>query len=253
MSSAPSAKQAASAANGRAIPTTNRAAPIGGAMSWLVSSTPPERRAFATPEVLAPDEPRQEAPAAHVGERLRGARAGTARRGSAPMFTLPVTIVVARSASTSARARLTTTMIRIRSTRSATTPAANPNSSTGTFWARSAIETRSGSRVSRGDQQRAGRERDAVPDVGQDGRREQPAERASEARRSDRLGQADGGIGHRGSLPWPPAGATLRADARQRGGTVPSCRVTMPPVSGVQRTSTRPASPMISAIRSGDG
>ena len=64
------------------------------------------------------------------------------------MLTLPVTIVVASSASTRARAMLTTTMIRIRSTRSATTPAANPNSRTGTFWASSAIETSSGSRVS---------------------------------------------------------------------------------------------------------
>ena len=64
------------------------------------------------------------------------------------MFTAPVTIVAASSARTSARARLTTTMIRTRSTRSATTPAAKPNSSTGTFWARSAIETSSGSRVS---------------------------------------------------------------------------------------------------------
>ena len=89
-----------------------------------------------------------------------------------------------------------------------------------------------------GDQQRPGRERDAVPDVGQDGRREQPPERASEARRGDRLGQASGGIGHRGSLAWPPRGHRTPGCQRRRDG--PSWSVTMPPVRPRQRTSTRP-------------
>ncbi len=49
-----------------------------------------------------------------------------------------------------------------------------------------------------------------------------------------------------------PAGLPRRG-LPYRSGTVPSCRVTMPPVRPVQRTSTSPASAMISAMRSGDG
>ena len=53
--------------------------------------------------------------------------------------------------------------------------------------------------------------------------------------------------------PPPPAGSAAAAARPQRRGTVPSCSVTIPPVSPCQVTSTRPASRMISAIRSGEG
>ena len=52
-------------------------------------------------QVLAPDEPRQEAAAADVGERLRGPEQEQRDEDRAPMFTVPVTIVAARSARTS--------------------------------------------------------------------------------------------------------------------------------------------------------
>ena len=48
-STAPSAKQAAFVANGSAMPTANRNAPIGGASSWFVSRNAPCIRAFAMP------------------------------------------------------------------------------------------------------------------------------------------------------------------------------------------------------------
>ena len=48
-STAPSAKQAAFVANGRAMPTANRNAPIGGKSSWFVKRNAPCIRAFAMP------------------------------------------------------------------------------------------------------------------------------------------------------------------------------------------------------------
>ena len=251
ISSAPSAKQAASAANGRAIPTTNRAAPIGGAMSWLVSSTPPERRAFAMPRSSRRTSRGRRLPPP-TSANVSAVPEQEQRDEDQPMFTLPVTIVVARSASTARAGQVDddddpdpVDPVGDDARRERRTAAPGRSG-------RGAPSRRGAGRASGGDEQRPGRERDAVPDVGQDGRREQPPERASEARRGDRLGQAGGGIGHRGSLRGASRGGHLRA-VRQRGGTVPSWSVTMPPVSGVQRTSTRPASPMISAIRSGDG
>ncbi len=64
------------------------------------------------------------------------------------MLTEPVTMVTASSASTADRTRFTPATIRRRSWRSATAPAGTPNSSWGRIWARAAIETSSGSRVS---------------------------------------------------------------------------------------------------------
>ena len=72
ISTAPSAKQIASAANGIAAPATNRNAPIGGAMSWL---TPRKARTSGVGgrEVLARYEPRQEGALGDIRERLAGA------------------------------------------------------------------------------------------------------------------------------------------------------------------------------------
>ena len=72
-SSAPSTKQMAFVANGRAMPTANRNAPIGGATSWFVSRKAPCIRAFADAQVLAGDETGQQRAARGVGERLGGA------------------------------------------------------------------------------------------------------------------------------------------------------------------------------------
>ena len=73
MRTAPSAKQAAFVANGRAIPTANRNAPIGGATSWFVSRKRALHPGVGDAEVLARDEAREERAAGRVGERLRGA------------------------------------------------------------------------------------------------------------------------------------------------------------------------------------
>ena len=143
---APSAKQAASVANGSAMPAANRNAPIGGAISWFVSSTPPVMRAFAMPRssrrtirgrMLWPP----------MSANVSAVPSTNRATSTATMLTCPVKMVPASRARITARTMLTAAMRRIRSTRSATTPAAKPNSRTGRFWARTAIETSSGSRV----------------------------------------------------------------------------------------------------------
>ena len=99
MSSAPSAKQAAFVANGRAMPTTNRNAPIGGATSWLVSSTPPWRRAFAMPRSSRRTSRGRMLPPPTSANVSAVPRRNSATRTSA-MLTAPVTIVAASRAST---------------------------------------------------------------------------------------------------------------------------------------------------------
>ena len=64
------------------------------------------------------------------------------------MLTVPAPIVAASTASTTARARFTTTTMRRRSKRSAIAPAGTPKRRFGRYWLSSAIETSSGSRVS---------------------------------------------------------------------------------------------------------
>src|SRR5215218_6262679 len=146
ISTAPSAKQAASVANGNAIPAANRNAPIGGATSWFVSRTLPWRRAFAIPRSSRRTSRGRMLPPPTSANVSAVPRTNNASRTTA-MLTAPVTIVAARTARIAARHTLTRAIIRTRSTRSATTPAVKPNSSTGTFCASNAIETRSGSRV----------------------------------------------------------------------------------------------------------
>ncbi len=158
------------------------------------------------------------------------------------MLTASLTIVTARTARMAARTRLTAAMSRTRSTRSATTPACTPNSSTGRFWASAAIDTRNGSRVWLATS--SGPAASAIPSpmlVMTD---------ATSSRRNPRPSR-EGAI---------RSATTVNGDGTPRGyrrgqrlGTVPTWSVTMPPVRPRQWTSTRPASPMISAIRSGDG
>ena len=87
--------------------------------------------------------------------------------------------------------------IRRRSNRSAAAPPRTPNSSTGRYSLRTAIETRNGSLRLRRDEQRPGGEDDAVADVVDDRRGEEPAEAPPEPRRSDGLAQGDGDDAHR--------------------------------------------------------
>ena len=239
ISRAPRAKHAASAANGSAMPTTNRNAPIGGAMQLVGEQHAAREPRVRDAQVLAPDEPRQEAPAADVGERLRGPEQRTARRGRAPMFTAPVTIVDGEEREDERPGEVDddddpdpVDPVRDDARR-------EPEQQHRQRSGRGAPSRRGAGRASR-EATSSGPAASATPspDVGQDDRREQPPERASEARRGGRLGQARGGIGHRGSLAGPPGGplgAGAAPSRRQRGGTVPSCRVTMPPVSAVQR------------------
>ncbi len=60
MSSAPSSTNTAWVANGHAIPTANRAAPIGGPASWLTVMNPIWSRALAMREVVAVHDHRQQ-------------------------------------------------------------------------------------------------------------------------------------------------------------------------------------------------
>ena len=158
------------------------------------------------------------------------------------MLTLPLTIVAARRASTIARARLTPPRPSAGRSGRATPPATAPNSSAGRVWPSSAIETSSGSRVW------------AATSSGP----------AASARPSPALVMIDEASSQRKLLP-SRRGATAstigasgdrmlaRIPSPQRRGTVPSWSVTIPPDMPCQLTSTRPASAMISAIRSGDG
>ena len=192
-------------------------------------------------QVLAPDEPGQEAAAADVGERLRGREDeqrdqddGDARRaaddrgrqqpqdhgsdhvdgGDDPPAVVAVGDDAGEHPEQQRRQRL------------------------------AEQRQRDQERVlrQRGDEERAGGERDPVADVGHGRGGEQPAEAPAESRRGDGLD----GAGDRGRH-------AARVPAGQRLGTVPTCRVTMPPVRPRQWTSTRPASRMISATRSGAG
>src|SRR4051794_4165389 len=132
--------------NGRAIPIANRNAPIGGATSWLVRSTDPVIRAFAIPRSSLGTR-RGRMLALPMSANVSAVPSANRAASTTTMLTTPVATLVASSARMTPRIRLTTAMSRTRSTRSATTPAANPNSSTGRFWASTAIDTRSGSRV----------------------------------------------------------------------------------------------------------
>ena len=69
-STAPSTKQTAFVANGSAMPTANRKAPIGGATSWFVSRNAPCMPRVGDAEVLASHHARQERAAGRVGEGL---------------------------------------------------------------------------------------------------------------------------------------------------------------------------------------
>ena len=134
------------------------------------------------------------------------------------MLTVPVTIVATRTASTTARPRFTTTTIRRRSTRSATAPPRTPNSRTGRYSAQQRHRDEQRVPCLRGDEQRTGRDGDAVAGVVDDGRREEPAEAPSEPRRHDGLDDRAGQDAHRGEdNPTPKTpGARLGAAAVRR-------------------------------------
>ena len=128
------------------MPATNRNAPIGGPISWFMSRYPPWSRAFASPI---------DARGTSRGSRLveaRSANVSAVPSRSSPSRTIgtlidPVAMVVASTASTPARTRLTRMMIRRRSARSTTTPANVPNTSEGRNSQKNASETTNGSRV----------------------------------------------------------------------------------------------------------
>ena len=140
-----------------------------------------------------------------------------------------------------ARTRLTTTTIRRRSNRSATAPASTPNRSGGRSGSR-ASETRNGSLVCEATSSGPGGERDPVADVGDDGRRRAASGssgRGAAGRRSRRRGRT--GTARREDTGGSAPGNGPLVERHDPAGQAP-------PV-----TSTRPASRMISAIRSGDG
>ena len=133
--------------------------------------------------------------------RPRPCRAGTAPPGRPRWTPRPSAIVRLSRSEHAARTRSTVTTIRRRSSRSATTPAYRPNSS-----GREPLHPgrrRHQERVVglRGDQQRPGRDHDAVAGVGHPRRRHQPAEARPHA-----------GRGH-GFQQTPHKGVTLVAHA----------------------------------------
>ena len=221
---APSAKQAASVANGIASPIANRAAPIGGTTSWLVSRIAPWMPGVRDAEVLA-------------------ARRGSGRRllaESANVSAVPSTNRASRTIGDADAARAIVAARSPRITARTTfdpghdpapvapvrdDPAVRPNRSGG----RSALSSgqRDEERVprERGDQQGPGGERDAVADVRDRRGGQEPAETAPQA------GWCDGLDGARERGRHAPRGYP----ARQRRRTVPTWRVTMPPVRPRQR------------------
>ena len=128
------------------MPAANRKAPIGGTRSWFVRRNAPCIRAFAMP---------RSSRATRLGISVllaESAKVSAVPRmnrttSTAAMLTVPLTITTTRAASTMARPMFTTTTIRRRSNRSAAAPPRTPNSRTGRYSLRSAIETRNGSRV----------------------------------------------------------------------------------------------------------
>ena len=144
--SAPRTKQAAFVANGRAMPAAKRNAPIGGATSWFVSTKAPCIRALAMPRSSRATRPGSRvllAESANVSAVPRTNSATSTTR----MFTFPLTIVATSTPRTTARPRFTTMTMRRRSNRSAAAPPNTPNSSTGRYSAKRAIDTSSGSCV----------------------------------------------------------------------------------------------------------
>ncbi len=146
ISTAPNAKHTALVAKGSAMPAANSTAPIGGASSWFVSRNAPSSRALAIPRssrrtsrgtrLLLP-----------TSAKVSAVPSTNSASSTTPMLTVPLAIVQASTARTTARARSTAATIRRRSKRSAIPPATIPNTSFGSVCARSAIETSSGSRV----------------------------------------------------------------------------------------------------------
>ena len=113
------------------------------------------------------------------------------------MFTASVTIVATSTARTMARPRFTTTTIRRRSNRSAAAPPMTPNSRNGRYSLNSASETRNGSRVCDATSSGPAAMRDAVADVVDERRRQEPAEAPTEPRRRDGLDDPGGKGAHR--------------------------------------------------------
>ena len=97
---------AALVANGSAMPTANRNAPIGGATSWFVSRNAPGSRAFAMPEVLARDQSAAGACCSPSRQTSRPCRGRTGRAGRTRCHR-PGHDRRPRNASTTERTRLT--------------------------------------------------------------------------------------------------------------------------------------------------
>ena len=195
-STAPSAKQAALVANGRAMPTVNRKAPIGGPTNKFVSRNEPWRRALPIPRSLARYDAGQQAAAAHVGKDLRGPEDeqrqqhdGDTNRSSDDRQR--------EDCEAAARARLTTATIRRRSNRSAIAPAGRPNRRFGSCCASTAIDTSSGSRVRDATSNGPAARAIPSPTLADQRRGQQPAEAAAESTGRDGFGDAGREEGHR--------------------------------------------------------
>ena len=211
-SSAPSAKQAAFGGERQRHADREQERPDRRRTSWLVSRNAALEPRVRDAEVLAPARrPGRRLLVADVGERLRGPEHEQRDQDEHDADELPVTIVTARTPRTTARRRLTRATMRRRSIRSATTPAGNPNRATGRLGQDGDRDEERVPRLRR-DQQRAGGQRDAVADVGDQRLAEQPSEGAAEARRGDGLDDGREGGTHRA------AGYRRKRTARRRAG-----------------------------------
>ena len=188
-SSAPSATSTAWVTNGRAIPAAKSAAPIGGPASWLTVMKPVWSREFAIARSS-----RGTSIGSSVWEVLSAKTSAVPRRKSATsttaIETVPVTTVVAIRTSTTARTRSTVTTMSRRSSRSEMAPACSPKSSGGQPLQQGRERDQEGVVGLRGHEQRTGRDRDAVAEVRDPRRGEQPPEPRSQALRDDGFEEA---------------------------------------------------------------
>ncbi len=186
-STAPSAKQAALTANGSAMPMANSRAPIGGVDELVHEQEPALEPRVGDAEVRVRDDRRQQAAGRRRRRRSRDVpRTNSAARTKTMLIELP-TIVSARTPRTIGPAEVDEgdDPAPVEAVRDGARRRPEDQLRDGLAQDRERDEQRVAGL--RGDQQRAGGQRDAVADVGDQRLAEQPPEVATEARRGDGL------------------------------------------------------------------
>ncbi len=188
-SRAPSATSTAWVTNGRAIPAAKSAAPIGGPASWLTVMKPVWSREFAIARSS-----RGTSIGSSVWELLSAKTSAVPRRKRATsttaIETVPVTTVVAIRTSTTARIRSTDTTIEPAVEPVGEGAGVQPEDQRWQPLQQRGQRHQEGVVGLRGDQQRTGRDRDAVAEVRDPRRGEQPPEARAQALGDDGFDEA---------------------------------------------------------------